>query len=154
MYFSAIFFNMKSTAPLNANRLFFWMLMIGLCVIAWSFTDGKASCSKYKTGTFLYKFNRNGQSANYVCIRKGNVQTEKDRATGKTTTLNIKWLGDCTFEMRFAAKSERLSKEELEIAKKLVLTVTILGGTDDYYIFNSVSNLYKYNLTDTMWIQR
>jgi hypothetical protein len=136
------------------KRLFNLVLIVSLCFCFWSFADDKSSCSKYKTGTFLFNSKSYGKTISCTCIRKENVQTDIDNITGEITKAGIRWLGDCTFEMRLISTTRKLSKSELAAEKKVVLTVNITGGTDRFYLFNATHNLYKGIISDTVWIKK
>lgn len=126
------------------------LLISGVLVL--SFSDGSGKCSKYKDG----KFSLFGRSTglHYIITRKGSTQTEITVETGSISKLSIKWLSDCSFEMKFISSTRKMDAETRKLYENMILTVQILGGTDRYYVCRSTSNIDSSPSTDTMWIKR
>jgi len=82
------------------------------------------------------------------------MQTEKDEKTGNVAKLRIKWIDDCNYELKFIESTFNFPDSILQLQKAEILKTKIVGGTDDYYLFESKSNILKNVLKDTMWIKK
>ncbi|MDR6341493.1 hypothetical protein HNQ91_004566 [Filimonas zeae] len=128
-------------------------VLLILCSLTVSFTDKEAVCHKYRNGKYLMRFRLdNSKEIAFICTRNGNWQTEENRDTHARSTLKIKWVRECTYEIRFVSTTQKVSAEDLALRKKALHTVQITGGTDRYYLYTHTSSLHKNSRSDTAWI--
>lgn len=133
--------------------IFAGALLLMLCVFAASFTDKEGVCHKYKNGKFFMRFRLgDNEEIAFICTRNGNVQTEENRDTHTRTKLQIKWVRECTYEMRFVSTTQKVTDEDFALRKRAVHTVQITGGTDKYYLYTHTISLRRGSRSDTAWI--
>ena len=88
----------------------------------------------------------------YEINRNDKFQSEVNLSTGDTTTLNIDWVEDCKYRLRFVKTTEKISSVELEFKKAMLLECEVLKTHDDYYVFRTSTTGNSAFLQDTMWI--
>jgi hypothetical protein len=105
-----------------------FILFTGL-LLAVTVSSQTLDCKKFKTGTFYYP---QIPDQGYT-VRDKNVQTSYYK-NGMTATWNVKWTGDCTFDLTFekADNSDAFFKK----GDKISVTITTVDG--DCYSFKSV----------------
>ena len=112
-------------------------------------------CNKYRTGKF-YIYNKQSKQRVDI-VRKDSLQIETN-ANGDITVLNVKWTGDCQYELLFnymtpKEVSRTATKQPVFEAERAIVPfrIKILSGTDDYYLFEASKEGFK-NLRDTVWL--
>jgi hypothetical protein len=126
-------------------------LVYGL-VFSCSSLPGSSNCPGYKTGSFSYHFPLRNTTYFFILQRNDSLQTEINEKTGDTATYMIRWPEPCTYELQFLYGTELLPDSLLQLKKNTTLSSTITGGTKDYYLFSSTTNLTSAVLQDTIWI--
>ncbi len=114
----------------------------------------KNDCSKFKTGTFFFRFKSENKLVRYSLSRNNTTQTEINEATGATSKYKIIWIDSCNYKLKFLRGSEVFSANELQLKKIMTITTAILQTTNDYYVFQSKSDKSDYVLQDTMWLKK
>lgn len=117
-------------------------------------TQPKADCAKYWTGKFYYHFTIDDISSVYTIIRTDSTQQEINDETHDTTTLQVTWLSECTYELRFLRSTEVLSDSDDQMRKQFVVQTTIESGDGRYYTSHTKNNLDHDIGTDTIWLDR
>lgn len=115
-------------------------------------TPTAVNCKQYRTGKFRFTGANNGKIVNYIIERNNSIQTEQCPEMGTYGTFKISWKDDCTYLLAYMSGKESLSPEEEKLKRKMVLETTILGGTENYYIFETTNNLVDQVMKDTMWL--
>jgi hypothetical protein len=110
------------------------------------------NCKQYKTGKFRFTDANSGKIVNYIIERNNSTQTEQCAETNSDGTYKISWKDDCTYLLAYMNGNDSLPPEQEELKRKMVIETTILGGTEDYYIFESTNNLVDQVMKDTMWV--
>ncbi len=86
-------------------------------------------CSKLKTGYFL---NIDSSTGNTFIKRTDMYQYETDVNSGVKIKLQIVWLNDCTYKLKFIKGNAKWKKEKhLMNNPDLIVKITSVG--DDYY---------------------
>jgi hypothetical protein len=111
-------------------------------------------CSRYKKGTFYYHLKISDSDYSYTIYRNDSTQIEQTDKTGYRARYRMRWLTNCSYELRLIDQTEPITKELLEIKMKMVIKTTILQGNSSYYLFRSTSSLSTNILTDTIWLRK
>lgn len=137
-------------------KLHSFLFVIALSVfLMYSFTLHKpASCSMYRKGVFYYHYYNGEKIKHFTITRNDTLQVETDDETGLSSYFKIRWLDSCVYEMRFINTTIMKSSENIAEQRKMILTTTILGGTSDYYLFESKANISTSILRDTIWLKK
>lgn len=137
------------------TRFFFYSLAIVFSVSLNScITKSKPeNCTMYLQGSFRYKFRLNNILHFYSIVRNDTLQYEKNLSTGDSAVYKITWTDSCIYELRYITGNTHQSEEELENQKKSIITTTILGGTEKYYLFKTTANTHSTVLNDTIWVR-
>ena len=114
----------------------------------------KIDCSKFKTGTFLFRYRTLNETINFLLIRNKTSQTEINKTTGDSSTYRIRWINECSYELKFLSGTEILADSLLRLRKSTTITTTIVEANNDYCRFKVKSDKSDYTLEDTMWIQK
>jgi hypothetical protein len=85
----------------------------------------------------------------YLINRQDSVQTEMDPETMKYTKGEVKWVGDCKYELYYRMSNSAVPGS----ARTDTMSTEILSWTRDYYLFRSFVG-GKLLLSDTMWIKK
>ena len=137
-------------------QLIKYLLLFYTVVIVLSFTSitKVQTCDKYKTGKFYICNKANKQKINIE--RKDSLQIETNE-DGDITVLKVNWIGPCEYQLFFnymtpkdIAKSRNVQRV-IETSVDLPLQIKILGGTDNYYVFEASKQGFQ-NLRDTVWL--
>lgn len=111
-------------------------------------------CSRFKTGKFIYfiKF----QNTKYLVERNDSFQTETNQITGSVNKYEIKWLDECSYELKFISKvpEDTAPNEMMNKTRAIPLKTTILKSTEDYYVFEAKKEGIPMVLRDTMWVKK
>lgn len=136
--------------------LFKYLLLLVVVIIVFPGFSKKAeqNCEVYRTGKF-YIFNKvSRQKINIE--RKDSLQIETNE-DGDITVLKVNWIGQCEYQLFFnymtpkdIAKSKNVQRV-IETSVDLPLQIKILGGTDNYYVFEATKQGFQ-NLRDTVWL--
>jgi hypothetical protein len=112
-------------------------------------------CSQYKVGKF-YIYNKvNKQRVNIE--RRDSLQIETNSETGDIIIMKVSWRSECEYELLFnyaTPKEVSKSKREqsvVEVSADIPIRVTILSGTDDYYVYEARKQGFKPS-RDTVWL--
>ncbi|HEY8895296.1 MAG TPA: hypothetical protein VIM79_10800 [Niastella sp.] len=115
-------------------------------------TPTAVNCKRYRTGKFRFSANFDGKVVNYLIDRNNSTQTEQCAEMNSDGTYKISWKDDCTYLLAYMSGKDSLPPEQEKLKRKMVIETTILGGTEDYYIFESTNNMYDKVMKDTMWV--
>lgn len=115
-------------------------------------TPAAVNCKQYKTGKFRFSATYDGKRVNYIIERNNSTQTEQCAEMGADGTYKISWKDDCTYLLAFMTGKDNLPPEAEKVKRKMVIETTILGGTENYYLFESTNNIYDHVMKDTMWV--
>jgi hypothetical protein len=89
----------------------------------------------------------------YAITREDTVQTELNKLNGDITQNSIKWISDCTYELRLLESTAVYPDSIKELRMASTLTVEIVSFTDLYYIYQSKSDVADRVMTDTLWVR-
>lgn len=129
-------------------------LTFSLLLSACNAPSDQAKCSEFKTGHFLFRHNEPGFHYAAFIDRTDSVQTETDKLTGDVSTLSVKWVDDCHYELRLLRSTKPYADSVQQMRKSMPLRTEILGGTDHYYLFQSQRRESDPVMRDTMWVRR
>lgn len=113
-----------------------------------------SECSKYKTGSFYYKVRSPEGTFIAKFVRNDTSQTEIITNTNETGVFQIKWLDSCNCQMKFKNIISNEPDSVIAIKKSMIMRISILGGTENYYLFESSNDKNNYVLRDTIWLIR
>jgi len=143
----------ESTAQLKIRtytmRFLSSILPVILVVLLACTSQVKNDCTQFKTGDFEYRTN----GLLYAISRKDSLQTETNKINGGVTKTSIKWLNDCSYQLRFLETSQIYPDSIDQLIRTTYLTIEVLNWTDYYYVYIAKSNLTDYVMTDTLWIK-
>ena len=140
---------------LTRTKRSFYVLTFCMTQIVLFGLNEPQTCEKYRVGKFYIYNKSNRQRINIE--RKDSLQIETNERTGNITILKLNWLSSCEYELYFNyATPKEVAKEEIKpkIVESLgvtPLTIKILSGTDDYYVFEARKEGFM-NLRDTVWL--
>lgn len=83
------------------------------------------SCNDYKTGTFEFSYNLNGQKKTGRFIRTEALNI--DYYDGKIDTSSVRWINDCEFVLKKLNPKSNIEKDAIHMK--------ILSTTDSSYTF-------------------
>lgn len=112
------------------------------------------NCTKYKTGSFSFHFENQQETVYFTFIRNDSMQIETNQNTGDISEFIIKWIDECSFQLKFIKGTENLTEDLLQFKKTMTITTTILHAADNYYLFEAKSDKSDYVLTDTIWVNK
>jgi hypothetical protein len=137
------------------SKYFSYIIMVCIFFISCAPKKSQVNCSKYKTGSFLlyYKAPQRQDDITFTITRNQSIQTEINSKTGEILTYKIHWVDSCTYQLHFQKSSLDQPDADLINRIKFPLTVTLLAGTDDYYVFEAQREISKFR-ADTMWIKK
>jgi hypothetical protein len=131
-------------------KVFSFTLAVHTLFLLLSCTSSKNSkCDQFKAGNFEY--HSNGML--YAITREDTVQTELNKLNGDITQNSIKWISDCTYELRLLESTAVYPDSIKELRMASTLTVEIVSFTDLYYIYQSKSDVADRVMTDTLWVR-
>ena len=115
----------------------------------------KQNCDEYRTGK-IYIYNKaNKQRINIE--RRDSLQIERNTTTDDITVMKVKWTGPCEYELLFNYMTPKEVSKDKNVQRifdadvDVPLRIKILGGTDNYYVFEAGKKGLK-NLRDTVWL--
>jgi hypothetical protein len=114
----------------------------------------QAECQQFKTGHFLFRHDEPGFRYAAFIDRTDSIQTETDQLTGDVSTLAVKWIDDCHYELRLLHSTQPYADSIQQMRKTVPLRTAILGGTDRYYLFQSQRRKLDPVMTDTIWVRQ
>lgn len=130
-------------------KLPFWTLIALIVLVVLNCTLPKEkTCDQFKIGDFEYRSN----GLLYLIGRGDTVQTEVNKANGDITKNSIKWISNCSYQLRILESNSIYLDSINKLRMASTLTVEILRWTDDYYIYKSQSDLVDHVVIDTLWI--
>ncbi len=131
-----------------------FLISAGLILSAHLYVPNRNKCDQYRNGTFYYHFKINEKISQYTVTRNDSMQIEANDKTGDIAKYSIRWIDNCSYELKFIGGSKILPEELLNLKKTMVVQTTILSGTTEYYLFKSTTNLTKLVLSDTIWLKK
>lgn len=108
-------------------------------------------CSRYKKGTFYYKARTPAGTTIIEFVRDDTTQTETVKNTGDTGVFQVKWLDACKYQMKFMRIISNEPDSLKALKKSMTMTISIIEGGDDYYLFESSNDKNNFVLKDTIW---
>jgi hypothetical protein len=130
------------------------VFITGLISSAYLYPPKDVKCDQYRNGTFYYHFKMNEKISHFTFTRNDSTQAEVNNDNGNIALYNIRWIDNCSYELKFIEGTEKLPENLLSLKKKMVIKTTILAGTNEYYLFKSTSNLSDGVLSDTIWLKK
>lgn len=121
-----------------------YFLLFYLCICSTCLLAQEPACKDFKTGTFVLSNQEMGRD--YRIIRNDSIQTEMVLNTGQSSKFRVKWLDDCTYELRIIEGPS----EVMEFYKDKILKVTILATKGNEYTFEAQSPGLDYKSTQTI----
>ena len=115
----------------------------------------KQNCDEYRTGKFYIYNKANKQRINIE--RRDSLQIERNTTTDDITVMKVKWTGPCEYELLFNYMTPKEVSTDKNVQRifdadvDVPLRIKILGGTDNYYVFEAGKKGLK-NLRDTVWL--
>jgi len=115
----------------------------------------KQNCDMYRTGKFYIYNKANKQRINIE--RRDSLQIERNTTTDDITVMKVKWTGPCEYELLFNYMTPKEVSTDKNVQRifdadvDVPLRIKILGGTDNYYVFEAGKKGLK-NLRDTVWL--
>jgi hypothetical protein len=125
-------------------------LMLSAC----SSSPDKVECQGFKTGHFLLR--QDAPDFHYAAFidRTNDVQTETDQITGDVSTLAVKWVDDCHYELRLISSTKPYPDSIQYMRKTVPLRTEIVDGTSRYYVFQAQRRPTDPVMRDTMWVRQ
>jgi hypothetical protein len=111
-------------------------------------------CDQYRNGTFYYHFKIKEKISHYIMTRNDSMQIETNSESGNIAKYKIRWMDNCSYELKFIEGTEILPEKLLNLKKTMLIQTSILSGTKEYYLFKSKTNLNDLVLTDTIWLKK
>lgn len=118
----------------------------------------KTDCAKFKTGEFFIK-SKNGLPA-FSLQRTDSFQYVTDEKTGDLATYQVKWKGDCEYDLLFTGETRKPSGPDpgyrrlLDSLRKKPLTIRIMSTADNYYVFEVKRLGVAMIVGDTAWVDK
>lgn len=116
-------------------------------------TGKKKDCSRYKNGSFFYMSRQNNVRIPFRIERADTLQVETNQQTKDIFRYNVRWTGDCNYELRYIDGTYAFTAAQLQAKKKEVRKTIITGTTDLYYLFESKTNTAAV-VKDTLWLMQ
>jgi hypothetical protein len=145
-----------------ARHIIFALSLIPLAVES---QDNPIACRDLRSGIFhCYPKNSN---VHYLYNIDGTYQHETNLNTGDTSLWLVKWIGDCSYTLKYISGNNKMNEQTAELLKRHKLAFEVEQVTPDYYIYKAfidkTSNLpvnsdtmwmhEKVNFTDNLFIQ-
>ena len=110
-------------------------------------------CSSIGNGTF-YAYPKNSDEQ-YMYIRNGDTQTERNQLTGDSSVWKINWLNGCVYTMQYVSGSAKVDAGVKDFLQEHKLAIKIETVTSGYYVYKSYADKVSGNFlsADTMWLQ-
>lgn len=129
-------------------------LLIATVFASCSGKPTEVNCKKYRTGKYHFTAEYDGKKLHFAIDRNKETQTEVCEELNAVANYKIQWKDDCSYQLVFMDGKDNLPAEVKQIRRKMVVYTTILSGTDDYYLFETSSNLYDMVRKDTIWVTK
>jgi hypothetical protein len=110
-------------------------------------TKPPPSCNDFHNGSFKMYDERIG---NYYIKRQGSVQIEYSDKTKLRLETKIKWIDDCTFELRMHKVLE--NPNNIDMVPPLKLTNKIIEVKEKSYVVQTVAEGYDFVLTQEYFV--
>jgi hypothetical protein len=134
-------------------------------LITWTFSAAGCSnspqatpltndCRAFKNGTFVFRPQGGKTQWSYLITRTDTLQIEEEQPTGGRSVLAVKWLNDCTYQVRLVSSTIAFPDSIQQLRKTIPLTTQILQTTAHYYIFRSQRAPGDAAFIDTLWIHQ
>ncbi|MGN6509314.1 MAG: hypothetical protein ACTHLD_07620 [Chitinophaga sp.] len=114
-----------------------------LCLLAACGPQEQHDCEKFRTGEFAFETSNH----RYTFIRNDSIQKEINHNTGKITTLSVKWISPCEYELAYISADPADPAPEIAEKKKWVLKTKITSTGPDFYEFTSWEEGDEFQLT-------
>jgi hypothetical protein len=114
-------------------------------------------CARFRNGNFIHTIS---SGVVYEIERTEIWQAEYNPATDTLVVYDIKWTGDCTYEVlkKIKGKKSELDTMATRSIKRLndtlPLKVRITGVAEEYYTFESSKDGIDFVYKDTMWVNK
>lgn len=112
------------------------LLLLPFSLLSLFLSAQSTDCASVEDGHFLVV----AETGNTEIHRKGSKQYEYGRSSGLKLVFKVKWLDECTYELKLKKVVENPKK--LPIPTDMVVTSTIVEVTNDYYKVETTSNLF------------
>lgn len=96
----------------------------------------QVDCKRWKNGSFAMYLD---DGVKYTIIRKGTKQIENNSKTGWTAILKVKWIDECTYELR--RKKIISNPNNVKEPEGLVITVHISETFEEFCAIYVKTNL-------------
>ena len=114
-------------------KLITLVLLIG--IMSSSFGQ-ELNCNRFKNGSFKLM---DSLSGNTIITRQGKSQIEFNSLLNLRVKFKVKWIDDCTYELKY--KKVLDNPNNIELSKKMILTVKIIETRKKSYIQEVSSNV-------------
>jgi len=114
---------------------------------------GSIDCGRLKNGTFyLYPKNSGEQ---YMSMREGNKEFERNLVTGDSTTYQLNWITDCNYTVKLVKTSEKLTPDQRAWFAEHQVHFEVTNIAEDYYVFKARQDKKSGTVLriDTMWLK-
>jgi len=112
------------------------------------FQPRQADCSKFRAGEFYLVNKKLGHK--YRVLRNDVTQQEIDDKAGTTTTMKIKWITPCEYELAFLSAKGPGSDTMTSMPEARVVRTRITAVGDNYYVFETKAPGIDLIYSDTM----
>jgi hypothetical protein len=136
------------------RKLFIFSLSVLISLLSCVRNSNLSECFKYKVGSFYYKVRSPAGTSITKFVRNDTLQTEIITNTSDTGVFDIKWLDTCNYQMKFKKVVSNKPDSLIDLMKSMTIKISILGGTENYYLFESSNDKNNYVLRDTIWLIR
>ncbi len=130
------------------------LLLLLICQYSCNSINEKTICSKYKNGDFKYQIPSKQSPTSVKIIRNDSLQTEIVGNTNDTSVLKVTWIDSCTYVLSYIKIISNEADSLSSFKKSITIKTSIVGGTDNYYLFESSNNKTDFILKDTIWVDR
>lgn len=103
-------------------------------------------CSRYRTGHFKWHAQTPNGLRRYILERNDSIQLETDINSGMVTTMKIKWISPCRYELAYIKSNRYMPDSVIQFRKAHNVITTIVPGTHDYYLFESKADGFDHIL--------
>lgn len=130
------------------SKMKYYLLCFSVGLIFGCTPPEKKDCAQFKKGSFVYR----SQGMQFAINRADTIQTEVDKTSGAITKTSVRWISDCSYELKLLEMSAAPNDSIAAIAKKVTVTVSIERWTDKYYTYRATVNDKGPAVIDTLWI--
>ncbi|MDU0370490.1 hypothetical protein [Hymenobacter endophyticus] len=124
-----------------------------LTILACKPTISEQTCKSFRVGKFAFRPTGGPAGLSYLIDRNDSIQTETEEQTGYVTTLRVKWVNSCTYQLSYLSSTKVLPESVQRLRKAVPLTTEIMAGNERYYIFRSQRTSVEPIFVDTIWVR-